>query len=208
MVDGVEAWSPYGAECVIITKYAPFTELLKCGIAGEPTLLTYTESIYTAASFPGVTYHFRLQRFEAPLYDEEIVRSVNWFNLNMLVVPVTAGLEYSVTVTVTDAYGSGEGKSCTLMPALGRAIATGKVPFGAAAYPNPFANNFMIDVTTRSEAVVHLKVYDMIGRLIDQRDVQVSNLETSPIGDNYPSGVYNVVVTQGDEVKTVRVVKR
>ena len=66
----------------------------------------------------------------------------------------------------------------------------------------------MIDVTTRSEAVVHLKVYDMIGRLIDQRDVEVSNLETSPIGDNYPSGVYNVVVTQGDEVKTVRVVKR
>ena len=91
---------------------------------------------------------------------------------------------------------------------MARAVATGKVPFGAAAYPNPFANNFMIDVTTRSESVVQLKVYDMIGRLIDQRDVQVSNLETSPIGDNYPSGVYNVVVTQGDEVKTVRVVKR
>ena len=123
--------------------------------------------------------------------------------------PLTPGAEYSVTVFVSDAYGSGEGKDCTIkVPLLARAVATGKVPFGAAAYPNPFANNFMIDVTTRSEAVVHLKVYDMIGRLIDQRDVQVSNLETSPIGDNYPSGVYNVVVTQGDEVKTLRVVKR
>jgi hypothetical protein len=28
------------------------------------------------------------------------------------------------------------------------------------------------------------------------------------IGDRYPSGVYNVVITQGQEVKTLRVVKK
>jgi hypothetical protein len=28
------------------------------------------------------------------------------------------------------------------------------------------------------------------------------------IGDQYPSGVYNVVVTQDEEVRTLRVVKR
>jgi hypothetical protein len=28
------------------------------------------------------------------------------------------------------------------------------------------------------------------------------------IGDRYPSGVYNVTVTQGEETRTVRVVKR
>jgi hypothetical protein len=33
----------------------------------------------------------------------------------------------------------------------------------------------------------------------------VSDLQ---IGDRYPSGVYNVIVTQGSEVKTLRVVKR
>ena len=48
----------------------------------------------------------------------------------------------------------------------------------------------------------------MIGRLVDQKSVSVSDLESSPIGDNYPSGVYNVIATQGDEVRTVRVVKR
>jgi hypothetical protein len=109
-------------------------------------------------------------------------------------------------------YGTGPiGHACVIKsPAAAREIATGndKVNFSAMAYPNPFADNFVIDVKTRSEAVVELKVYDMIGRLVEQRSANVSDLETSPIGDRYPSGVYNVVVTQGDEVRTVRVVKR
>jgi len=51
-------------------------------------------------------------------------------------------------------------------------------------------------------------VYDMIGRLVEQREVRVSDLETTTIGNRYPSGVYNVVVSQEDNVQTVRVVKR
>ncbi|MDI1318561.1 T9SS type A sorting domain-containing protein, partial [Flavobacterium sp.] len=74
--------------------------------------------------------------------------------------------------------------------------------------PNPFANNFMVDVKTSSESVVTMKVYDMVGRLIEQREVRVLDLETTTIGDRYPSGVYNVVVSQEDSVETVRVVKR
>jgi hypothetical protein len=81
-------------------------------------------------------------------------------------------------------------------------------PFKAVAYPNPFANNFMLDVKTTSQSSVNLKVYDMVGRLIEQRDVTISDMETTTIGDRYPSGVYNVVVSQEDSVQTVRVVKR
>jgi hypothetical protein len=82
------------------------------------------------------------------------------------------------------------------------------VPFKATAYPNPFANNFMLDVKTTSQSVVNVKVYDMVGRLIEQREVSTSDLETTTIGNNYPSGVYNVVVAQADTFETVRVVKR
>jgi trimeric autotransporter adhesin len=82
------------------------------------------------------------------------------------------------------------------------------IPFKATAYPNPFANNFMLDVTTTSQSSVNVKVYDMVGRLIEQRAVSVSDMETTTIGDQYPSGVYNVVVSQEDSVQTVRVVKR
>ena len=43
---------------------------------------------------------------------------------------------------------------------------------------------------------------------MEQREVRVSDMETTTIGDRYPSGVYNVVVAQEDNVETVRVIKR
>jgi hypothetical protein len=66
----------------------------------------------------------------------------------------------------------------------------------------------MIDVTTSTKENINIKVYDMVGRLIEQRNANTNELETTTIGDSYPSGVYNVTVTQGEEVKTLRVIKR
>jgi len=76
------------------------------------------------------------------------------------------------------------------------------------AYPNPFADNVSIDVKTASAEKVNVKVYDMTGRLLEVLDTDVSEVNTLQIGDRYPSGVYNVVVSQGDEVKTLRMIKR
>ena len=80
--------------------------------------------------------------------------------------------------------------------------------FNVMAYPNPFAENFMIDVKSSIQSTVNLKVYDMIGRLVEQRDVRFSDLETAPIGQRYPGGIYIVVVSQDDNVESVRIVKR
>jgi hypothetical protein len=76
------------------------------------------------------------------------------------------------------------------------------------AYPNPYTETFNLSLTTSSEDKVSIVVYDMTGRLIERRDVRPSDMVEQQIGDRYPSGVYNVVVTQGEEVKTVRVIKR
>ncbi|MCF6130494.1 T9SS type A sorting domain-containing protein, partial [Flavobacterium sp. AS60] len=76
------------------------------------------------------------------------------------------------------------------------------------AYPNPFANNFKIDVKTSNVNDLNVKVYDMLGRLLQTDNVKVTDVETFEIGSNYPVGVYNVIVTQGTEVKTQRVIKR
>jgi hypothetical protein len=48
----------------------------------------------------------------------------------------------------------------------------------------------------------------MIGKLVDQREVSAADATTLEIGDRFPSGVYNVIVTQGDNTKTLRVIKR
>ncbi|MGL2964822.1 T9SS type A sorting domain-containing protein, partial [Flavobacterium sp. RSB2_4_14] len=75
-------------------------------------------------------------------------------------------------------------------------------------YPNPYTESFKLDLTTSSEDKVGVAIYDMTGKLIEQREVNSSDIQSIQIGDRYPTGVYNVIVTQGTEVKTLRVVKR
>jgi hypothetical protein len=76
------------------------------------------------------------------------------------------------------------------------------------AYPNPYSATFNLSLTTTSVDKVGVMVYDMIGKLIDQHEVSPSEVSGLQVGDRYPSGVYSVVVTQGEQTKTVRVVKK
>jgi hypothetical protein len=80
--------------------------------------------------------------------------------------------------------------------------------FKAVAYPNPFTTSFALDVKTSNTETVSLTVYDMSGRLLEVKEVNASEVANYQFGDRYPSGVYNVIVTQGEETKTVRVVKQ
>jgi hypothetical protein len=124
----------------------------------------------------------------------------------------TTDKTYSVSVSIQlgGVFGP-DGKGCDIStyPPSEVPLRMVEVPFGATAYPNPYSTAFMLDVKTsyKSEPV-DIKVYDMVGRLVEQREAMVSELETTTIGERYPSGVYNVIVTQGEQTKTVRVVKR
>jgi len=81
-------------------------------------------------------------------------------------------------------------------------------PMAAKAYPNPFSESFNLDVTTSSVDKVGVAIYDMTGKLIEQREVNADEVSGLQVGDRFPSGVYNVIVSQGNEVKTLRVIKR
>jgi hypothetical protein len=81
--------------------------------------------------------------------------------------------------------------------------------FKAIAYPNPSASVFQIEVSTPSSVKkkqFNVQVYDMTGRFIEQRQVQ--QFENIEIGNEYPSGIYSIIVTQGEQVKTLRVIKK
>ena len=80
--------------------------------------------------------------------------------------------------------------------------------FEVKAFPNPFARHFSLNIQSSSDDLVQVKVYDMIGRELEVQNATVSELSTKEIGTNYPSGVYNVIVSQGDKVKSVRMIKR
>jgi hypothetical protein len=48
----------------------------------------------------------------------------------------------------------------------------------------------------------------MIGKLIETRQFSTTEMNNQEVGSSYPAGVYNVIVTQGEEMKTLRVIKR
>ncbi|NMH25301.1 beta strand repeat-containing protein [Flavobacterium solisilvae] len=76
------------------------------------------------------------------------------------------------------------------------------------AYPNPYANGFNLDIASNNSSDISVKVYDMLGRLIENKEVNFDNLKTTTFGNGYPTGVYNVIVTQENHSKTLRVVKQ
>jgi subtilisin-like proprotein convertase family protein len=206
---GFEAWSQYGQRCSVFTPQQPETFLVasQCEDYAVPT----TTTPINAVAFPGATaYSFRLtgyDEFGDVAYQQTVTNATPSFTLSQF-TGLIPGATYTVGVSM-QLFGifTAYGKDCSIIvPLITKII--GAEPFKATAYPNPFAANFMIDVKTSSTSVIAIKVYDMVGRLVEQKSTTVTELENTPIGNNYPSGVYNVVVTQDETVQTVRVVKR
>lgn len=79
--------------------------------------------------------------------------------------------------------------------------------FAAIAYPNPFADNFMLEVSSSTNEMIQVNVYDMLGKLVENHRVNVSDLSTFEIGKKFVSGVYNIEVIQGTQIERLRVVK-
>jgi hypothetical protein len=81
-------------------------------------------------------------------------------------------------------------------------------PLEVKVYPNPFTDSFNFNVTTSNDVKVSLSIFDMAGKLIENREVMATEINALQLGERYPSGVYNVIVSQGTQVKTLRIIKR
>jgi hypothetical protein len=172
-----------------ITPYPGFphyvVKLDELGEGEDPVATETKEVVYS---------HFKLSDFT-------IAQPGKNYNISVAIILNSVQGDFSTTCDLfTSSNGDGNDEGGGIVKAI--------IPFKAVAYPNPFADNFMLDVKTSSSSNVNVKVYDMVGRLIEQKDVRVSEMESATIGGQYPSGVYNVVVSQEDSVQTVRVVKR
>jgi hypothetical protein len=75
------------------------------------------------------------------------------------------------------------------------------------AYPNPSSSVFNLEFSSSvSGKSNRIQVYNMTGQLVEQRQVQQS--ENIELGSEYASGIYNVIVTQGEQIKTLRLIKK
>ena len=155
-------------------------------------------------------YTFEITRPDTSV--EEFVSPRYWFQLHKTAAGVLYNSTYTIRVKskVYNAY-QNYGPACTVTtPAapLARTAKDDASVFEATAFPNPFATNFTLDIQSSSDAVVELKVFDMIGRTLEVKKASVSELTSLQIGHNYPAGIYNLVVKQGQNVKSIRMIKK
>ena len=76
------------------------------------------------------------------------------------------------------------------------------------AYPNPFANSFKLSFVSISSEDINLNAYDVTGRLIETRTINYSEVNNQEFGNDYQSGMYILVLKQGEISKSFRVIKK
>ena len=201
-------YSAEGASCTITLRDVPTTTIRdsQCGATVQPITNIFPIGITGATGYiwniydaSGTTLISSVQNAYSRLRAEQ-------FNYTM-------GITYLVKVQVVRHGLVGlEGEGCYIT--VGTSNIETKVSSGATvevkivAYPNPFSETFSLDITRGTEGAVEVQVYDMIGKLLEVRSVLATDLTSLKLGNRYPQGVYNIVVTHGELVKTLRVVKR
>ena len=210
------AWQPYGATCTVTTPAAPQSKLAttQCGIT-----LNKTNTNILTANYVGVAqaYRFEVSKGASTYTVETASGLLRTFKLTEVPgLTLESGATYGIRVAIK-ANGTWQpyGTSCNVTtygsPAIVKMadpLAKPESVFNALAYPNPFSSAFQLELNTSSKAAVDLKVYDVLGRLIENRQWNAEQASEQEMGNNYPSGVYNIILNQGENAKTLRVIKR
>lgn len=78
----------------------------------------------------------------------------------------------------------------------------------ATAFPNPFQDAFKLNINAVSSEGIQVQVYDMLGKRIEDFNVAANQISDFEIGKSYPSGFYNLKVTQGEKSQSIRMIKQ
>jgi hypothetical protein len=203
-------YSGFGAPCEVSSPYVPM--LVNCGASvAHGTTPIATTSVSGAAQ-----YRFQIMRISDNV-SATIDTNANWFIFDAL--PASAfslGTLYSVRVAVlTTGSWSPFGDICTITSPVGTARIIEPVDkseitseFKAHISPNPFGTDFTIKIQNPSDQDLQLLVYDMLGRNTEVRTIILSELEHTKIGIDYPTGIYNIIVKQGNQSQALRIIKR
>lgn len=80
--------------------------------------------------------------------------------------------------------------------------------FEAIASPNPFDSFIELTLNSDSKDDIELVVYDIFGKIVEQKEIPFNDLKAQEIGTNYASGMYVIHVKQGQNSKTIKVIKK
>lgn len=192
----------YGPECAITAPAIP--SITECGQTVGGSYMIHTSSLSYVTQYSFEVTNLTTNEVQV------INKPVHYFLAN-LITGYSPSTQYSIRVALTTTgIQSDFGGACVINTPAPSRIAKGNVDaeFKAVGYPNPFAANFTLNVTTTNDQNVKVQVYDMIGKQLENLEVNANESSDLQLGTNYPAGVYNVIVSQGDSVKSVRMIKR
>ena len=188
------------ARTLTLTAAAPATPAI-VGSGGNGTATQFgscSTKTYTATLIPGATYNWTV-----PAGATYTGGTGNVIVVDYSATTVAVNLSSAVTCSATNGTGTSAIKSlavkriaCTSSRLASEAAANG---FSVKAYPNPSSSTFTIE--TSAKGAINAKVYDMQGRLVE-------NANSTQVGSRLAAGVYNVIVSQGANTKSVRVIKQ
>jgi sugar lactone lactonase YvrE len=207
-VNGI--YGNYGSACtvttpILVTNTVPTTTIQPnfCG-ATLATLDTKIGAVLVAGATKG--------RFEVTIAGgSPVVYEVAAYNfkLSQTGVAVLYNTSYSIRVAalVGGVWGN-YGASCTVTtPSAPKARLKAK-SFEVAAYPNPFETAFNLNLETPSKEEVTIAVYDMMGKLVETHRINPIDIADLQIGSNFAAGIYNVIVSQANEMKAIRLIRK
>ena len=188
------------AKTLTLTAAVPATPAI-VGSGGTGTSAQFSNCLtktYTATLIPGATYAWTIPAGATIVGDND----GNVIEVDYSTTSVALNGSSAVTCTAINGTGPSITKSLTVKrvacPAriAPEAAANG---FSVKAYPNPSSSTFTIE--TSAKGAINAKVYDMQGRLVE-------NANSTQVGSRLAAGVYNVIVSQGANTKSVRVIKQ
>jgi hypothetical protein len=83
----------------------------------------------------------------------------------------------------------------------------GQELFEAQAYPNPSTSSFTLNVQTFGKEKINMSVYNKFGQLIENKTL-ASDFPSQDLGAAFDKGFYTVILTQGDSVKKIKLIKQ
>ncbi len=128
-------------------------------------------------------------------------------------ISVNQAGSYSVTVTLNDGSTiTSSAFNVTTCNIIVNKMAEEKtldkvINYNVILYPNPSVSTFSLNLVSDSDADVEISVFDLQGRNIENKTISKDNLNSIVLGANLPSGIYNVVVKQGENIKSQRLIK-
>jgi phage gp45-like len=206
LVNGV--YGTYGASCTVATPVlsSNTVPLTKVGSAFCNTTLAALDTKIGADVVASATgYRFEIIKGGTTTVYNSLTYN---FRLSQTGVVVAYGTTYTIRAAalVSGFYGN-YGASCTVTTPPAPARMKAKT-FEVSAYPNPFETAFSVNLETPSKEYVTITVYDMMGKLVESHQLNPTEVANLQIGNNFAAGIYNVIVSQANEMQAIRLIRK